>query len=226
MFSNKVYLIAQTSNRNCSGKQILYHLFFILLMSHFVAKTYCFPNHLRHPSVKTFKADSDKKPYQDTLCWSWAIAFKKFCNDRLAASTHYILSEFLSQTEKNQKFRRYLIEWNSRSWRYRANEYTNLSHLSDCGWNDTRTKYAAYGMKSLESHNFPHHCLSPLIVTEKMLRCWLNPANSTESAHEILLYVSSKRAFSFQIEWNWRMNRNEIDVLKNSQKKLDKFLNG
>ena len=32
---------------------------------------------LRHPLVKTFLSDSDKKPYHDDLCLFRAIAFEK-----------------------------------------------------------------------------------------------------------------------------------------------------
>ena len=51
---------------------------------------------LRHPSVKTFLSDSDKKPYHDSFCLFPGIAFGKFGSDGLAASPEYLLSEFLS----------------------------------------------------------------------------------------------------------------------------------
>ena len=58
---------------------------------------------LRHPLVKTFLSDSDKKPYHDKLCLFRATAFEKIGSDRLAASTQYILSEFLSKTRKENR---------------------------------------------------------------------------------------------------------------------------
>ena len=58
---------------------------------------------LRHPLIKTFLSDSDKKPYHDNLCLFRAIAFEKFGSDGLASSTKYLVSEFLSKTGKDSK---------------------------------------------------------------------------------------------------------------------------
>ena len=58
---------------------------------------------IKHPLIKTFLSDSDKKPYHDNLCFFRAVAFEKFGSDGLAASTKYLLSEFLSKTGKDSK---------------------------------------------------------------------------------------------------------------------------
>ena len=58
---------------------------------------------LRHPLVKTFLSDSDKKTYHDNLCFFRAVAFRKFGSDGFADSTKYLVSEFLSKTGKDSK---------------------------------------------------------------------------------------------------------------------------
>ena len=58
---------------------------------------------LRHPLIKTFLSDCDRKPYDDLLCLFREIAFEKFGSDGLASSTKYLVSEFLSKTGKESK---------------------------------------------------------------------------------------------------------------------------
>ena len=57
---------------------------------------------LRHPLVKTFLSDSDKKPYHDNL-FIPCSGFRKICSDGLAVSTKNVVSEFLSKTGKDSK---------------------------------------------------------------------------------------------------------------------------
>ena len=84
---------------------------------------------LRHPFIKTFLSDSDKKPYHDNLCLFRAIAFEKFGSDGLSSSTKYLVSEFLSKIGRQPNFYRCFTEWNSWSWANRENEHTSFFHL-------------------------------------------------------------------------------------------------
>ena len=58
---------------------------------------------LRHPLVKTFLSDSDKKPFDDNLCLFRAVAYEKFGSGGLAVATKYLVSEFLSKTGIDSK---------------------------------------------------------------------------------------------------------------------------
>ena len=58
---------------------------------------------LRHPLVKAFLSDSDKKPYHENLSLFRAVAFEKIGRDGLANSAKHLVSEFLSNTGKDSK---------------------------------------------------------------------------------------------------------------------------